>query len=71
MELTVVTSANREENLSDIHASNSTVGLAPRSTHASLQPIGAGAGQHFVDADDMVRVGADAEVETLFTGDFD
>jgi len=36
-----------------------------------LQPIGAGAGQHFVDADDVVGVGADAEMEPFFAGDFD
>jgi len=70
-ELTVVTGANREQDLANIDAGNSAVRLAPRTTHAGLQPIGAGAGQHLVDADDMVRVGADAEVEAFFASDFD
>lgn len=36
-----------------------------------MEPVGAGAGQHFVDADDVVGVGADAEVEAFFAGYFD
>lgn len=68
---TGITSPDREENLANVHASNAAVGLAPRSAHSGLQPIGAGAGQHLVDADDVVGVGADAEMEAFFAGDFD
>ena len=69
--LTVVTSPHREQDLANVHASNGPVGLAPRTTHSSLQSIGTGTRQHLVDADNVVRVGADTEVETFFTGDFD
>lgn len=67
----IVTSPHREQNLANIHTSNGSVGLAPRTTHPSLQSIGTGTGQHLVDADDVVRVGADPEMETFFAGDFD
>jgi len=36
-----------------------------------LQSIGAGAGQHFVDADDVVGVGSNSQVETFFAGYLD
>ena len=68
---TIVTSANRQENLADVDTSNGSVGLAPRTTHTGLQPIGAGTRQHLIDADDVVGVGADAEMEAFFAGDFD
>ena len=71
MERTVVTSPHGEQDLANIHASNSSVGLAPRTTHSSLQSIGTGTRQHLVDADNVVRVGADTEMETFFAGDFD
>lgn len=35
------------------------------------EPIGTGTGQHLVDTDDVVRVGADAHVETFFAGGLD
>ena len=54
--------------MADVNAGDGAVGLAPRTTHAGLESIGAGAGQHFVDAHDVVRVGADAEMETFLAG---
>ena len=39
---TVVTSPHGEQDLADIHTSNGPVGLAPRTTHSSLQSIGTG-----------------------------
>jgi hypothetical protein len=36
-----------------------------------LQSIGASAGQHFVDADDVVGMGTYTQVEAFFAGDFD
>ena len=63
---TIITSPHGEQNLADVHTGNGSVGLAPRTTHSSLQSIGTGARQHLVDADDMVRVGADTEMETFF-----
>lgn len=67
----VVTGAYGEQNLADVDAGYGAVGLAPCAAHAGLQSIGAGAGQHFVDADDVEGVGADAEMKTFFAGDFD
>ena len=69
--LTVVTGPHREQNLANVHAGNGAVGLAPRTTHSSLQSIGTGTRQHLVDADNVVRVGADTKMKTFFTGDFD
>lgn len=71
VEHTVVTSPHREQNLANVHTGDGSVGLAPRAAHSSLQSIGTGARQHLVDADDVVRVGADTEMETFFAGDFD
>jgi len=68
---TVVASADGEQNLTDRHASDEAVGLAERTAHAGLQPIGASARQHLVDADDVVRVGADAEVEAVLAAGLD
>jgi hypothetical protein len=71
-EVTVgVTSADAHDDLADVDTGNSTVGLAPGTTHTSLQSIGTGARQHLVDADDVERMGADAEVETLLAGVLD
>ena len=69
--LTSITGPYGEQDLPDVHTSNGSVGLAPCSTHTGLQSVGAGAGQHFVDADDVVGMSADTEMETFFAGDFD
>ena len=69
--LTVVACSDREQNLADIHTSHGSVGLSPRTPHSSLQPIGASARQHFVDANNMVRMGAYSEMEPFFSSDFD
>jgi hypothetical protein len=68
---TGVTSADGEEDLADSDTSDEAVWLAESTTHASLQSIGSGARQHLVDADDVVRVGADAEMETFLSGNLD
>jgi hypothetical protein len=54
--------------LADCNASQQAVGLAESSTHTSLQTIGAGARQHFVDAENVVRVNADAQVKVILAG---
>jgi hypothetical protein len=66
--LTRVASTARQDDLADVDTSDKAVGLAERTTHTSLQSIGTGARQHLVDTDDVVGVGADAEVEGLLTG---
>ena len=67
----VITGADREEDLADVDAGDGAVGFAPSPAHARLQAIGAGTREHFVDADDVIRVGANAEVEAFFASDFD
>jgi len=66
-----ITSADRQKNLADVHTGDGTVGLTPGTTHTSLQSIGTSARQHLVDTDDVVRVGANTEVETFLSGDLD
>ena len=69
--LTRITSSDTQDDLTNIDTGNSSVGLTPSTTHSSLQSIGTGARQHLVDTDDMVRVGADTEMETFLSGDLD
>jgi hypothetical protein len=57
--------------LANVDTSNSSIGLAPSTTHSCLQSIGTSARQHLVDTDDMVWVGADTEMETFLSGNFD
>lgn len=66
-----ITGANTDEDLADVHAGNDTVGFTEGTTHTGLESIGSGARQHLVDADDVVRVSANAEMETFFTGSLD
>ena len=70
-ELTRITSADGEDDLADVHAGDEAVGLAEGASHAGLQTIGSCARQHLVDADDVVRMGAHAEVEPFLACDFD
>jgi len=66
-----VTSSHREEDLADVDTGDSAVGLAESATHSGLQSIGTSARQHLVDADDVVWVSADTEVETFLSGSLD
>jgi len=66
-----ITSADGQKNLANVHTGDGAVGLAPGTTHTSLQSIGTSARQHLVDTDDVVRVGADTEVETFLSGNLD
>ena len=59
------------QDLADVDTSDKAVGLAEGTTHTRLQSIGTSARQHLVDADDMVRVDADAEMEGLLSGSLD
>ena len=58
----------REEDLADLDAGDGAVGLAEGAAHAGLQPIGAGAREHLVDAEHVPRVDAHAQVERLLAG---
>lgn len=70
-EHTGVTGADAQDDLANVDTGDSAVGLAPGTTHTSLQSIGTGARQHLVDTDDVEGVGADAHVETLLAGVLD
>lgn len=70
-QLTAITSADAHEDLANVDTGDSAVGLAPGTTHTSLQSIGTGARQHLVDTDDVEGVSTDSEVETLLTGVLD
>ena len=59
------------KDLSDANASNLALGLSVRVAHTGLETIGTGAGKHFVDTDNVVRVDAHAEVETVFAAVLD
>jgi hypothetical protein len=66
-----VTSADGEDDLANVDTGDGAVGLTESTTHTSLQSIGTSTRQHLVDADDVVRVGTDAHVETFLSGNLD
>ena len=45
--------------------------LSPGTAHSSLKPIGSGAGQHLVDADDVEGVDTDTEMERVLARGLD
>ena len=69
--LTRITSADTQDDLTNVDTGNSSVGLTPSTTHTSLQSIGTSARQHLVDTDDVEGVGTDTEVETFLSGVLD
>lgn len=54
--------------MANVDTGNLAVWLSESTTHTGLQSIGTSATQHLVDADDMVRVGADTQVEGFLAG---
>jgi len=60
---------HRQQDLPDVDARHRARRLAVRPAHARLQPVGSGARQHLVDADDVVRVCSHPHVEAFFAGD--
>jgi hypothetical protein len=71
LQLTVITSSDTQDDLTDVDTGNSSVGLTPGTTHSSLQSIGTGTRQHLVDTDDVVWVGADTKMETFLSSNLD
>ena len=69
--LTRITGADGEEDLADVHTGYETIRLAEGTTHASLQSIGASTRQHLVDADDVVWMSANTQMEAFLSGDLD
>lgn len=53
------------QRLSNVDASHSTLGLAESTSHSGLETISAGARQHFVDAQNMVGMDTDPDVELI------
>jgi len=66
-----VTSAHAHDDLTNVDAGHGSVGLAPGTTHSSLQSIGTSARQHLVDADNVEWVGAHTEVEAFLSSRLD
>ena len=63
--LMLVVSPDGHEGLADVDTGTDALGLAESTSHSGLQPIGAGARQHFVDAEDVEGVNADLDVELI------
>ena len=47
--LELVVGPDRDENLSNLDPGGGAMSLAEGASHSSLEPIGSGTGQHFVD----------------------
>jgi len=56
---------HRHDHLTNAHTGNGALGLTESTTHSSLEPIGSGTGQHFVDADDMEGMQTHTDVEAI------
>lgn len=69
--LTGIPCSDAQNDLTNVDTGDGAVGLAESTTHTGLESIGSGARQHLVDTDDMVRVGAYAEMETFLSCDLD
>jgi len=66
-----VTGAYTQDDLTDVDTSDRAVRLAPGTTHTSLESISSSTRQHFVDADDVERVGSDTHVERVLSARLD
>mmetsp|Transcript_390 Transcript_390/g.771 ORF Transcript_390/g.771 Transcript_390/m.771 type:complete len:206 (-) Transcript_390:152-769(-) len=65
--LASVLPANGEEDLSNIDTCGNTDGLSVRVPHTGGEPIGSGTRKHFVGADDVEGVDADADVVSVLS----
>merc|ERR1719460_54871 len=63
----ILTGADRQEDLADVHTGARAVGLAEGTTHTGLETICTSARQHLVDTQDVERVRANAEVKGFLT----
>jgi len=62
-----ISGSDTQENLADVDTGNLAVGLSESTTHTGLESIGSSARQHLVDADDMVRVDTNTEMESFLS----
>ena len=63
-----ILATNRNQHLSNIHTGNRANRLTKGTTHTSLQTIGTGTGQHFVDTQDVEGMYTDTHVERVLAG---
>lgn len=61
--------AHRHDNVTNVNASDDTIGLTVGTTHTGLETIRTGAGKHLVDAEHVEGVGTHAQMETILTAD--
>jgi hypothetical protein len=66
----ILTAADGAKNLADVHTSNCAVRFTEGATHSSLETIGTSTRKHFVDAQHMERMDADANVECILPCSF-
>lgn len=66
-----ISCSDAQNDLTNVDTGDGAVRLAESTTHTGLESIGSGARQHLVDTDDVVRVGAHAEMETFLSCDLD
>ena len=71
MHFVIVLTADTGQNLSNINPGGNTNGFSVRMTHATRKPIRTGTTQHLVGAENVVGVGADANVVTVFANVLD
>lgn len=71
LRLVAVGRTHRHDRLADAHTRHGSLRLAEGSAHSSLQPIGAGARQHLVDANDVERMHTHADVERILAAVLD
>jgi len=69
--LVLIFATHTNNRLTYVDTSHQTLGLAKSSSHSSLEPIGSGARQHFVDAHHVERVDAKTHVERIFAHELD
>jgi len=63
-----VLATDGQKDLTNIDPGDGSVRLTPSPSHASLEPISTGAGQHLVDAEDVEGVDADPQMEGILSG---
>ena len=59
--------SDRHEDVADVDASGTAVGLAVGLSHTLLESIGTSAGEHLVDSENVPRVHSDSHVESVLT----
>jgi hypothetical protein len=62
-----VLATHRKEDLANSNPSTSSLGLAKRTPHSSLEPISPGTRKHLVDTEHMEWVNPDPEVEGILS----